>query len=117
VIDADVVVQSPDQVPIAIERLAALGYAHEGDKGIPGREAFTWPPGARPHHLYVVVAGSRPHADHVDLRDHLRLHADVANSYAALKKELAERHAGDRVAYMIGKESFVSTALRAARGR
>src|SRR6266536_3561427 len=28
-----------------------------------------WPPGAPPHHLYVVVAGGRPHADHVLFRD------------------------------------------------
>ena len=46
VIDLDVLVL-PENFQVAIERLAALGYAHEGDKGIGGREAFRWPPGRR----------------------------------------------------------------------
>jgi GrpB-like predicted nucleotidyltransferase (UPF0157 family) len=58
VIDIDVVVRSPDDVPRAIERLRSLAYVHQGDKGIRGPEAFLWPPGAKPHHLYVVVSGS-----------------------------------------------------------
>ena len=63
VIDIDVVVRSADDVNLATERLQRVGYEHEGDFGIPGREAFRSPDKtvAR-HHLYVVVAGSQPHA-------------------------------------------------------
>ena len=117
VIDMDVVVSSPDDVPEAIERLSALGYVHEGDEGIAGRAAFLWPPGAVRHHLYVVVAGSAPHADHVRFRDHLRAHPEAAAEYAALKRELALGHRADRDAYTEAKAGFVAMVLtRAAPG-
>jgi GrpB-like predicted nucleotidyltransferase (UPF0157 family) len=116
IIDIDVVVRSTDDVPTAIERLRALGYIYQGDKGIRGREAFLWPPSATPHHLYVVVAGSRPHLDHIHFRDYLRAHADVAHEYAALKKNLAEKHRGDGLGYTDAKAEFVTSVLRSARG-
>src|SRR5258708_1722840 len=53
IIDMDVVGPSTAEIPIAIEQLATLGYVHEGDGGIRGREAFTWPPEMRRHHLYL----------------------------------------------------------------
>lgn len=114
VIDVDVVVRSPDDVAVAIERLRSLGYVYQGDKGIGGREAFMWPAGAEPHHLYVVVAGSQPHRDHVRFRDYLRQHQDVANDYAALKRSLAEEHRDDRLGYTDAKSEFVAGVLRAA---
>jgi GrpB-like predicted nucleotidyltransferase (UPF0157 family) len=116
IVDVDVVVGSTDNVPDAIERLRALGYVYQGDKGIAGREAFLWPPGSEPHHLYVVVAGSAPYRDHVDFRDYLRRHPEVAQEYASLKRRLAEQHAHDRVAYTDGKSDFAVGVLRAARG-
>ncbi len=115
VIDIDVVVASAADVPEAIERLRALGYVYQGDKGIPGREAFLWPPGTPQHHLYVVVDGSPPHADHIRFRDHLRQHPGAAQEYAALKRDLAKRHGADRVAYTDAKTAFITEALRAAR--
>jgi len=114
VIDVDVVVRSPDDVAVAIERLRSLGYVYQGDKGVGGREAFMWPPGSEPHHLYVVVAGSQPHSDHVRFRDYLRQHPDVANEYAALKRSLAEEHRDDRLGYTDAKSEFVAGVLRAA---
>src|SRR5262245_21423390 len=51
IIDVDVVLSSADDMPAAIERLRSLGYVYQGDKGIEGRDAFMWPPNARPHHL------------------------------------------------------------------
>jgi GrpB-like predicted nucleotidyltransferase (UPF0157 family) len=114
VIDLDVVVRSPEDVPGAIERLRRLGYAYLGDQGIPGREALLRPLGAVPHHLYVVVAGSRPLLDHLRFRDHLRAHPQTAQAYAALKRELARRHTNDRVAYTDAKSEFVARVLAGA---
>jgi len=116
IVDIDVVVGASEDVPRAIERLRSLGYVYQGDKGIEGREAFMWPPGARRHHLYVVVRGSPPHVAHVEFRDYLRGHPDRAREYGALKKELAERHADDSLAYGEAKTEFVTGVLRAARG-
>jgi GrpB-like predicted nucleotidyltransferase (UPF0157 family) len=44
IIDLDVLLASADYFPEAIGRLAALGYEHQGDLGITGREAFSIPP-------------------------------------------------------------------------
>jgi GrpB-like predicted nucleotidyltransferase (UPF0157 family) len=115
IIDIDVVVRSGDDVPDAVEALRTLGYVYQGDKGIPGREAFLWPQGAPPHHVYVVVRGSDPYANHVGFRDHLRTHPGVAGEYGALKLELAERYRDDRLAYTDAKTEFIARAMEAAR--
>jgi GrpB-like predicted nucleotidyltransferase (UPF0157 family) len=114
IIDIDVAVASSDDVLTAIERLRSLGYLYQGDKGIKGREAFMWPNGARPHHLYVVVQGNEPHRKHIAFRNHLREHPEVARDYAALKTRLAEQHAEDRLGYTDAKDAFVAQVLRAA---
>jgi GrpB-like predicted nucleotidyltransferase (UPF0157 family)/chloramphenicol 3-O-phosphotransferase len=114
VIDIDVVVGSPADVPAAIERLRALGYVYQGDKGIEGREAFLSPRGTPEHHLYVVVDGNRPHTDHIRFRNHLRQHPDAVTEYAALKRHLAGRHGTDRLGYTDAKTAFITEALRTA---
>ena len=113
-VDVDVVVRSAADVSVAIERLRELGYVYQGDKGIAGRAAFTWPPQAPRHHLYVVVAGNKPHSDHVRFREYLRKHPDVAREYAELKKALANQHADDRERYAEGKADFISRVLAVA---
>jgi GrpB-like predicted nucleotidyltransferase (UPF0157 family) len=117
IIDIDVVVRAADEVPAAIDHLRDLGYVYQGDKGIPGREAFLWPPGALPHHVYVVVADSKPHTDHVAFRDHLRRQPDVARAYAELKRGLAAQYADDRLGYTEAKTEFITRALAAARSQ
>ena len=108
VIDIDVVVRSADDVNLATERLQRVGYEHEGDLGIPGREAFRWPDNnmAR-HHLYVVVAGSQPHADHLGFRDYLRAHPAEALECSQLKRSLAAQYRGDRAKYTEEKGRFI----------
>jgi GrpB-like predicted nucleotidyltransferase (UPF0157 family) len=114
VIDVDVVVSSAEDVPAAIERLRELGYVYQGDKGIPGREAFMWPPHAPRHHLYVVVEGSNPHVDHIRFRDYHRDHPEVAREYAQLKRALAEEHRNDRASYTEAKAEFIARVLSEA---
>src|SRR4029453_1666707 len=53
IVDMSIVLRSDSEVPLAIERLAALGYQHLGNLDIEGREAFR-PPASLPlHNLYV----------------------------------------------------------------
>jgi GrpB-like predicted nucleotidyltransferase (UPF0157 family) len=40
IIDVDVVIRARTELAQVVERLAAVGYVHEGDCGIDGREAF-----------------------------------------------------------------------------
>ena len=86
VIDVDVVVAGPADARAAVEALVGAGWRHQGDLGVPGREAFTVRPGLPEHHLYVVVRNSPAHRDHVDLRDHLRAHPADAARYAAERR-------------------------------
>ena len=115
IVDVDVVV--PDQAAVgqAIDALAVAGWRHQGDLGIAGRAAFLPPADAAYHHLYVVVAGSQPHRDHIDFRDFLRTHPGRAARYGALKRQLAALLETDREAYVNGKAAMVAEFLREAR--
>jgi len=113
VVDMDIVVRSASAMPKVIERLAALGYLHEGNLGIEGREAFERPLGSPPHHLYACVAGSVALRNHLHVRDWLRAHPDAAAAYGALKKELAARFRDDIDGYVAGKTGFLLEILSA----
>lgn len=115
IIDLDIVVRSGAEVPAAVARLAALGYAHRGNLGIEGREAFDGPPGPDVHHLYVCPRDSAALANHVAVRDYLRAHPDAAREYGELKKALATRFPHDIDAYVGGKADLLQRIMRAAR--
>lgn len=115
IIDVDVVVASDKEVAAVVAALEQNGWRHEGDLGIPGREAFKGREDLPVHHLYVVVAGSVPHRDHVDLLAHLRAHPVDAARYGELKRGLAPLLQTDRNAYLIGKSAFIAELLAAAR--
>jgi len=115
IIDLDVVVPDRAAAAAAITALAAAGWQHQGDLGVKGREAFLPPGDAIYHHLYLVVAGSQPHRDHIDLRDFLRTHPAHAARYGELKRRLAGLLTTDRPAYSEGKAEMISEFLRQAR--
>ena len=115
IIDVDVVVPDLSCVPRAIAALESLGYEHQGDPGVPGRDALSVLPGLPEHHLYVVVRDSPAHRDHVDLRDYLRKDSDAAQRYATEKRRLAQLVATDRKSYVAGKAWLVRKLLAAAR--
>ena len=114
IIDVDVLLRSAADLDLAIERLAAVGYKHRGDLGVPGREAFAAPPGAPQHHLYVCPPDSTEYLRHLAFRDHLRSHAEAAKAYGELKRSLAMRFRDDREAYNAAKREFVESVLRVA---
>ena len=110
VIDIDVVVRRND-LSTAISKLEAVGYTHQGDQGIPDREAFKqtgeWPS----HHLYVCPEDSMELARHIAFRDLLRENAKVRQAYHELKMQLAEIYRDDRVAYTEAKSEFIRDCL------
>ena len=124
ILDIDIVIDSPEHLPTIVAELGKLGYLHQGDKGIPGREAFgrtdsrtpcsgtprSWPQ----HHLYVCAKDSDELARHWAFRDYLRAHPSTASAYATLKRSLAAQSSGDREAYTDGKAEFVREVLRLA---
>lgn len=117
IVDVDVVLRHDTDLPEAIARLARLGYAHLGDLGIVGREAFRGPAGLPRHHLYVCAAGAPVLQAHLMLRDALIADPALAAAYAALKHELAQQHRDDRDSYAEGKSAFIASVLRGANER
>jgi GrpB-like predicted nucleotidyltransferase (UPF0157 family) len=112
IIDLDIVVASATDLPLAIERLAALGYQHRGDLGIEGRAAFDSPAKLPAHHLYVCVQGSLALANHLTIRNHLRHHPEVAAKYGLLKRRLAKQFPLESGRYGEGKTEFLVGLLR-----
>jgi GrpB-like predicted nucleotidyltransferase (UPF0157 family) len=116
-IDLNVRLHSANDLLAVIERLARLGYAHEGDLAIAGREAFATPPGygVHDHHLYVCAPNWGGYADQIVFRDYLRAHPAPLRAYARLKRSLAAKHRDNRGAYTNAKAGFVAAVLKRAR--
>jgi GrpB-like predicted nucleotidyltransferase (UPF0157 family) len=108
IIDIDVLLATETELDAVVDRLAKLGYVHQGNLGIPEREAFAAPVHDVPHHLYVCPPGSRTFQEHLAFRDYLRTHPGKANVYAGLKRSLSLQFRDDRHAYTSGKSAFVA---------
>jgi GrpB-like predicted nucleotidyltransferase (UPF0157 family) len=99
VIDIDVVVER-GAMPHAIQLLESAGYVHEGDLGIPEREAFDLvdeqiKASLPPHHLYVCPQGAFKLYKHLVFRDFLRDHPEHAQRLSDLKWSLCEQFDND----------------------
>jgi GrpB-like predicted nucleotidyltransferase (UPF0157 family) len=112
IIDMSVVVPSEREVPAAIQSLSSLGYVHQGNLGVVGREAFTTPPSLPAHHLYLCPSDSLALANHLAVRNYLRTHAAVAREYGELKKRLAKEFANDIDGYIDGKTGTILRILQ-----
>jgi GrpB-like predicted nucleotidyltransferase (UPF0157 family) len=105
--------------------LCELGYRHQGDLGISGREAFELTDRGLsaelpPHHLYVCPTDSEELERQIAFRDYLRANPEWVARLSELKRSLCEQHGDDREAYVDGKSAMVreitSLALRDSRG-
>jgi GrpB-like predicted nucleotidyltransferase (UPF0157 family) len=114
IIDLDVLLASAAYLPETIRRLATLGYEHQGDLGIAGREAFRTPPALFAHHLYVCLPNCEEFRRHILLRDYLRSNPAEVSAYSNLKWDLFARFANDRAAYIQGKADFVTQLVQRA---
>jgi GrpB-like predicted nucleotidyltransferase (UPF0157 family) len=117
IIDMDIVVAGPNDVPVVIERLASAGYRWRGNMGVEGREAFLplADKGLPEHHLYLVVENNKAHLDHWLLRDLLRQDADARRRYGDLKKRNVTTARGDIDVYVAAKARLVAELLTRAR--
>lgn len=114
ILDIDIIAPRAADLPRVIAVLAAAGYEHEGDLGIPGREAFRTPSPEIAHHLYAGAADAAPIREHLMFRDRLRRDDAARDRYAALKRALAQRLADDRTAYTDAKTALVRELLATA---
>ena len=109
VIDIDAVIRDDSCLGAAVSALAAAGYAHEGDLGIPGREAFayTGKEHLRKHHLYVCPQDSPELKRHTAFRDYLRSHPEAVKEYSRIKEEGAALYPYDIERYIAHKTPFI----------
>jgi len=113
IIDVDaIVLTSPSSMKTVIASLTRIGYEHQGDLGVPGREAFrNGPPDLPPHHLYSCIEDCVALRNHLVVRDFLRAHPDVAREYGELKKRLARGFPDDIDSYIAGKTDLLCRIL------
>jgi GrpB-like predicted nucleotidyltransferase (UPF0157 family) len=114
ILDIDVVIPGYEVFAGVVDVLHGLGYMHNGDQGIPEREAFNredafvpWTEPGRSwmnHHLYVCPAHGEELRRHVKFRDVLRGRADLRGEYEEMKLSIESRAGGDRKIYAQIKE-------------
>ena len=112
----DVLLGRPHGAPVApyVPPLVRLGFEYRGENGLPGRDYFKRAAGggAPAVHLHLVEYDGALWRDHVGFRDRLRRQPGTAAAYAALKRELAARHAAARHAYTDAKGPFIREVLQ-----
>ena len=112
IIDIDAGLENWDNFEKIKAELAAIGYVHEGDKGIKGREAFCRNCQVHndvldtiEHHLYVCSVNNEEFKRHILFRDYLRSHDEARDKYNQIKEEiLAKVGADNRAGYVQMKE-------------
>ena len=109
VIDIDVVIKDTSILEPVISALAKIGYRHEGDLGIPGREAFKYEGKEHlmKHHLYVCAKDSDELKRHLAFRDYLRSHPEAVKEYSRVKTEGAQLYPYDIDKYIEHKSPFI----------
>jgi len=114
VIDIDIVIASLADFPEVRTRLEGIGYRHEGNLGIAGREAFKYEEKRHlmKHHLYVCTADAAELKRHLAFRDHLRTHPEDRDAYGDVKRIAALHHPDDIDGYMAEKADIIAAILR-----
>ena len=112
IIDIDVGLNNWADFEKVKKDLAAIGYVHEGDRGIKGREAFDRNGQVHndvldtiDHHLYVCSFDNTEFKRHILFRDYLRSHDEARDKYNQIKEEILTKVGVDnRAGYVQMKE-------------
>ena len=113
-IDIDVIIEDYGVFEEVVRRLAEIGYIHEGNLGIPDREAFCYSDKSHlmTHHLYVCPRRSRELHRHITFRDFLRRHPEAVKQYGAVKEEGARLFPDDIEGYIAHKTPCIEELYR-----
>ncbi len=108
IIDIDAVVKSGD-VEKTIRALEHIGYIHEGNLGIEGREAFAYEgkEHLQAHHLYVCPEDSEELKRHLAFREYLRKNQVAREKYGSIKLEAAKLYPDDIEKYIEYKSPII----------
>ena len=113
-IDLDVVISDARMFDAVAQRLAEIGYFHEGNLGILGREAFRYTdkPHLMNHHLYVCPQDSEELHRHITFRNFLRSNPEAAGKYRAIKEEAARLFPNEIDRYIAYKAPCIAELYR-----
>lgn len=126
IIDIDVVYTESADFEHIQKRLESLGYYHNGNQGIEGREVFKRNTRTEDdildkiaHHLYVCRQDNEELRRHILFRDYIRKHTDARAQYMTLKHEIANEAQQDKKIYAHIKEikarSFINQIIELAK--
>ncbi len=109
IIDIDVVIKDYTVLEDVVSALGEIGYQHEGNLGIVGREAFKYngKEHLQKHHLYVCPEDSPELKRHLAFRDYLRAHPEAVRDYSRVKEEGAKQYPDDMERYIEHKSPFI----------
>ncbi len=109
IIDIDVVIKDYTVLEDVVSALGEIGYQHEGNLGIVGREAFKYngKEHLQKHHLYVCPEDSPELKRHLAFRDYLRAHPEAVREYGRIKEEGAKLYPDDIDGYIGHKSPFI----------
>lgn len=113
-IDIDVVIRDYSVFDDVVQRLNAIGYIHEGDLGIKGREAFKYSdkPHLTVHHLYVCPQDSKELRRHITFREFLRGNPEAVKRYSQVKETAAKLFPNDINKYIEYKSPCIEELYR-----
>lgn len=117
IIDIMVGIESLAEVDRYIELFKTIGYDFnpEWEDRFPERVALYKSDNGNKIHLYIVEFNTDYWLRHIQFRDYLREHPEVAKEYNKLKEELAKKYRDDQAAYTSGKSKFFKEIERKAR--
>ncbi|HDX9579185.1 TPA: GrpB family protein [Bacillus pseudomycoides] len=116
ILDMMVGVRDLNDIDTFIEPLKTIEYEHVFHQEFPNRRFFRkglWRAGT--HHLHIYQYDSEAWNHNILFRDYLRSHPNVRQQYEQLKKELANKHRFDRVAYTNAKAPFIVDVIQKAK--
>lgn len=114
IIDIDVDTSDNHLLPQVIDNLENIGYHHEDNLGISGREAFCYNNKLELmlHHLYVCPQDSEELKRHLTFRDFLRPHPNAVEEYNRVKSEGAQLFPKNIDAYIQYKSPIIEEIYR-----
>ena len=113
VIDIDIVIDSILDFEKIRDELGQIHYRHQGDLGIPGREAFKRDGSvfhetldSISHNLYVCAQDNAELKRHILFRDYLKKNEKRRNEYKKIKNDIIAKYGNeDRKKYVDVKET------------
>jgi GrpB-like predicted nucleotidyltransferase (UPF0157 family) len=112
IIDIDIAYMSFDTYELIKNGLETLGYYHNGNQGIEGREVFKRKMvtinhpilDSITHHVYVCHNDNDEYKRHIIFRDYLRKNETARDEYQVIKLEIARKANHDKKTYALLKE-------------